>query len=134
MSKRSGHCNKRPYKTLLAAQIALKQTVQRSKKGELIITAMSVYKCQYCPNFHIGRDRVKGIDWKMVAANEAKVKKRIAEYSSKSHTTHEQQRTSTSQGLPEGRDLHPDQACGGSPDGTGGETLRASHLPEGASV
>lgn len=74
-SKRSSHCNKKPFRTLLAAQIGLKGTLsQQRKKGDPIVTGLSVYKCSYCDNFHIGRSQKKGIDWKAVEAHDAKIK------------------------------------------------------------
>jgi hypothetical protein len=79
-SKRTSHCNKKPFSTLLAAQIGLKRTVsQQKKRGDPIVTGMFAYKCLYCPNFHIGRSKMKGIDWKAVEAHDAKIKARAAE-------------------------------------------------------
>lgn len=78
-SKRTSHCNKTGFTTLLGAQIALKKLVSRKRKGDdPIATQMSVYKCLYCPNFYIGRDRVKGIDWSAVEAHDKKIKARTA--------------------------------------------------------
>jgi hypothetical protein len=74
-SKRKAHCNKKPFKTILAAQIGLKRTMALSKKrGSPIVTGLSVYQCPYCPNFHIGRSRAKGIDWNLVEARDEELK------------------------------------------------------------
>jgi hypothetical protein len=76
-SKRKSHCGKKPFYTVLAAQIALKKTLSDSKKrGEPIVTGLSVYKCQYCPNFHVGRSQMKGINWAMVEAHDKALKER----------------------------------------------------------
>ena len=76
-SKRTSHCNKTPFDTLLAAQIELKRLMARKrKKDDPIVMKMSIYQCRYCPKFHIGRDRVKGIDWKAVEAHDAKIRAR----------------------------------------------------------
>lgn len=71
-SKRKAHCNKVPHKTLLGAQIALRKTL--AKPGDKIITGLSVYKCPYCANFHVGRSQAKGINWEAIAAHDAKLR------------------------------------------------------------
>lgn len=74
-SKRKAHCNKRPFKTLLKAQISMQRTIKNCKKrGDPIVTGLNVYKCPYCPSFHIGRSAKKGINWTLVAAVDAKLK------------------------------------------------------------
>lgn len=66
-SKRKAHCSKKPFHTLLAAQIAARHTTKDSKKrGDPIVTGLAAYKCPYCDAFHIGRSQVKGINWALV--------------------------------------------------------------------
>ena len=78
-SKRKAHCNKKPFHTLLAAQIGLKKTIAKSmRRGDPIVTGLSAYKCPYCPDWHVGRSRKKGIDWKLVDAAERALRERIA--------------------------------------------------------
>lgn len=78
-SKRKAHCGKKPFKTLLAAQIGLKGTLRECKKrGDPIVTGLSVYQCPYCSAFHIGRSREKGINWSAIAAHDAKLKRLAA--------------------------------------------------------
>lgn len=77
-SKRKSHCNKKPFTSLLAAQIGLKRTLALSKKrGDPIVTGLSAYKCQYCPAWHVGRSMKKGIDWALVDAAEKALQNRI---------------------------------------------------------
>lgn len=79
-SKRTSHCNKVGFTTLLAAQITAKRMKAKKRgKGEPIATHLSVYKCEHCPKFHIGRDRVKGIDWNEVERHEKKIREGIAQ-------------------------------------------------------
>lgn len=78
-SKRKAHCGKKTHKTLIAAQIALRRTLQDCKKrGDPIITSLSAYKCPYCTGWHVGRSQKKGIDWEAVAARDAEVHARPA--------------------------------------------------------
>lgn len=80
-SKRTSHCNKRPFATLLEAQIAVKRThALASKRGEPIVTSLSPYKCQYCAAWHIGRSKLKGIDWGAVERADQQIKERCAQY------------------------------------------------------
>lgn len=73
-SKRSSHCNKRPFTDLLAAQIAVRKTLSKARKrGEPIVTGLSPYKCEHCPDWHIGRSQRKGIDWDAVRQHDEKV-------------------------------------------------------------
>lgn len=75
-SKRKAHCNKKPHATMLAAQIALKNTLRDCKKrGDPIVTGLNAYKCPYCPKYHVGRSQAKGINWALVEAVDAKLKK-----------------------------------------------------------
>lgn len=77
-SKRKAHCGKVKHRTLLAAQIALKRTLANARKGDPIITGLSAYKCPYCDGFHVGRSRMKGIDWSAVEAQEKALRERCA--------------------------------------------------------
>ena len=66
-SRRKAHCNKKPFPTLLAAQIGLKKTIALSiRRGDPIVTGLSAYKCPFCPAWHVGRSMKKGIDWDLV--------------------------------------------------------------------
>lgn len=78
-SKRRAHCNKVRHPTLLEAQISLKRTLSKaSKRGDPIVTGLSAYKCPYCPGWHVGRSRSKGINWEAVASHDAKIRERTA--------------------------------------------------------
>ena len=66
-SKRKSHCNKKPFKSLLAAQIAARKTTKSSIKKDPIVTGLGAYKCHYCNHFHVGRSSIKGIDWALVS-------------------------------------------------------------------
>lgn len=79
-SKRKAHCNKKPFPSLLAAQIGLRKTLAAAtRRGNPIITGLSVYKCPYCPAWHIGSSRLKGIDWNALAVAERRQLDRIAQ-------------------------------------------------------
>lgn len=74
-SKRKAHCNKKPFSSLLAAQIGARKTmISTKKKADSIVTGLGAYKCPYCPAYHIGRSQKKGIDWALVAARDAQLK------------------------------------------------------------
>ncbi len=78
-SKRKAHCNKKPFSSLLAAQIGLRKTLSlATKRGDPIVTGLTVYRCPYCPAWHVGRSMKKGIDWQAVASAESKLRQRIA--------------------------------------------------------
>ena len=73
-SKRKAHCNKKPFPSLLVAQIHIKGTLKSSKKqGNLIVTGLNAYKCPYCKAYHIGRSAVKGINWNLIAEHDKKL-------------------------------------------------------------
>lgn len=72
-TKRNACSGKVRHPTLLAAQIALKRTVSRARKGDPIVTGMSAYRCSFCDGFHIGRSQRKGIDWGAVEARDKEV-------------------------------------------------------------
>lgn len=75
-SKRKAHCNKKPFTSLLAAQIGARKTmVLTKKKGEPIVTGLGAYKCPYCPAFHVGRSQKKGINWALIAEHDAQLKR-----------------------------------------------------------
>ncbi len=79
-SKRKAHCNKKPFPSLLAAQIGLRKTLAAAaRRGNPIITGLSVYKCPYCPAWHVGSSRLKGIDWNAFAVAERRQLERISE-------------------------------------------------------
>lgn len=70
-SKRKAHCGKKPFSTLLSAQMAARRTTTGAKKrGDPIITGLAAYKCPYCDCFHVGRSQVKGINWAIVEAKD----------------------------------------------------------------
>ena len=74
-SKRKAHCNKKPFTSLLAAQVGARKTQGQTKKsGDPIVTGLAAYKCPYCPAYHIGRSQKKGINWALVAARDAQLK------------------------------------------------------------
>lgn len=80
-SKRKAHCNKKPFRTALDAQIGLKRTLAKAtKRGDPIVTGLTVYRCPYCPAWHVGRSMKKGIDWSVVAAAESAMRDRIAKF------------------------------------------------------